>query len=143
MQLGMRRLRGLLGWRLGGYVLVLLPVLCATLNLLVGDGRPLAPSQVPYHEVVLPFARFYPPCVVSTCLLAFIGTSGEERHGTARVASGALSLVLVSPYALLIAVLAFGLEAAWRFVVYGVPPDAGRRPNKSPRAPRRRPRTHS
>jgi hypothetical protein len=63
--------------------------------------------------VVLPIVRFYPPCVVSTCLLAFIGTSGEEKRGTARVASGALALLLVLPYALLIAVLAFGLEATW------------------------------
>lgn len=113
MQLGLARLRGAVGWRVGGYLFVLAPLLCATAGLVVGQTDLVHPASLPGHATWWPVVRFYPPVVVVTAIAAFVTSRAAEGEGAGRVARGGWALVSVAPYALLIAVLAFGVRVDW------------------------------
>lgn len=114
MQLGMRRLRAAVGWRVGGWLFVLGPLVCATAGLVVGKTDLVDPAALPHHELWWPVVRFYPPSIVALCIVVYVlGRGRRQDGGTRRWLERGWALLLVAPYALLIGVLAFGLPLPW------------------------------
>ena len=108
MQTGLARLRRAVGWRVGGWFFVLLPIACCVVVLL--DGRLFAMTEWEYGAHVALAVRWYPPILIGLCLVSFV--VGEARkEGEGGVQRGAWSLLLIGPYVLLMATLVLGLQA--------------------------------
>jgi hypothetical protein len=111
MQKGLGRMRRKLGWTLGGWLFVGLPMCCALL------GLAAAKEWAPVNEwtagpALLAAARWYPPFLIFASLFAYVTASsrvGEE--GSKK--RGVYFTLMVSPYALLMAYLVFQFEAPW------------------------------
>ncbi|MCO5167392.1 MAG: hypothetical protein M9894_13665 [Planctomycetes bacterium] len=112
VQAGVRSIRGLVGGRLGGWLFVLLPLACAVLVLLQ-VRRVIDPSTWPHGEHLATFARWYPAALVALGLVAY--TLGRVRADRApgRFERGAWVLLLLAPYALLMAHLVVRVELPW------------------------------
>jgi len=110
MQMGMGRVRRLIGWKPGGLVLVLIPIACVVLSQLVAPEA-LVTEEWPARERVVMTLRWYTPGVIALSLIAFLGgelTKGRDENGK-RLGHGPLmATVLVLPYTLLMLGL-FGL----------------------------------
>jgi hypothetical protein len=111
MQKGLGRMRRKLGWTLGGWFFVGLPMACALL------GLAAAKEWAPVEDwgggsALLVFARGYPPALVFASLVAYVtansrvGEEGSKKRGI-------YFTLMVSPYALLMAYLIFQFEAPW------------------------------
>ncbi len=117
MQRGMGRMRARIGWRVGGWVFVLLPVLCGALVL--ADGRLAELAEWPRGRELALFARYYPPALIVLALVVFF--LAELRGGDAREREqrgpgwqrAGWSLLLIGPYVLLMLTLVLGSEAPW------------------------------
>lgn len=111
MQKGLGRMRRKLGWALGGWFFVGLPMACALL------GLAAAKEWAPVEDwgggpALLVFARWYPPTLVFASLLAYVTASSRVGEKGSKQRGFYFSL-MVSPYALLMAYLVFQFEAPW------------------------------
>lgn len=110
MQKGIGRIRRTIGWTVGGWCFVGLPMACALFGLLANKGY-VDPDAVGGESALL-FARWYPPGLVAAGLLAYVtnktrvGENGQSQRGV-------YFTLLVAPYALLMAFLIFKFEAPW------------------------------
>ncbi|MCW8138513.1 MAG: hypothetical protein KIT58_06380 [Planctomycetota bacterium] len=112
VQAGVRSIRGLIGGRLGGWLFVLLPLACAVLVLLQ-VRRVVDVSAWPQGEHLATFARWYPATLVALGLVAYtVGRVRADRE-PGRFERGAWVLVLLAPYALLMAHLVVRVELPW------------------------------
>jgi hypothetical protein len=110
MQMGMKRVRRLVGWRPGGVLLVLLPIVCVIVSQLIAH-EVLVTEAWPARDRVATMLRWYPPGVVALSLVAFLAgelVRGRDEDGR-RLGHGLLmATFLVLPYAILMASL-FGV----------------------------------
>jgi len=109
---GLVVLRRKVGWKLGGWLFVLAPLVCAVFGLLAGQ-EVIAPGEWgQWGGWALVVATWYTPLVVTACLLAYFLTEADLRDGDRkRVAKrSAWSLLLIAPYAFLLAAMVFGVD---------------------------------
>ena len=110
MQQGLGRLRRMIGWKPGGVILVLVPILCVGVSQLLAREL-LVADDWPERERVVMLLRWYPPGVVGVSLVVFLlGELGKgfDDEGRRRGLAPLWALALVLPYAFLMASL-FGL----------------------------------
>jgi integral membrane sensor domain MASE1 len=110
MQKGLGRMRRTVGWTVGGWLFVGLPMACAAYGFLAGAGY-VDPAGLGGDTGVL-FARWYPPGLVAASLLAYVTAKARVGHEGQSKRSAYFTL-LVAPYALLMAYLIFKFEAPW------------------------------
>ena len=110
MQKGLGRIRRKVGWGIGGWLFVGLPMACATFGLLANNGW-IDPEGLGGDPSLL-FARGYPPALVAASLLAYV-TASTRVGERGRSKRGAYFTLLVAPYALLMAYLVFKFETPW------------------------------
>ncbi|MCO5172405.1 MAG: hypothetical protein M9894_39410 [Planctomycetes bacterium] len=111
VQQGMVRLRQGLGPVLGGLVFVVLPLLCEGVGLLAARGL-LEPAAWPGADALAPVIRWYSPVLVAATLVAY-GTWKARPRQPGRLGRGLGLALVVTPYALLLASLTFGVSAPW------------------------------
>jgi hypothetical protein len=110
MQQGVREMRKAVGWQIGGYLFVLMPLACGVLALL--SSRGLVRIQTwPYAPYVIQFVRYYPIVLVVLALATFVAwkVRDEEENQFGRFLVFGL---MVGPYALLMSFLIFGFQSA-------------------------------
>lgn len=109
MQTGLGRMRGAVGWTVGGWLFVLLPLVCAVLTVL-GASEVLTLDEwagAPWTGRIL---RWYPPAVVLASLGVYV-TTQVRKPGEDRLARNMGSIALVLPYVALLATLVLGVES--------------------------------
>lgn len=112
MQLGVRRVRGLVGQRLGGWLFVLAPLACALLVLL--QVRELIDMTTwPGGDALVPFTRWYPPALVGLGLVSYLTRRVGDDRQPGRLERGAWLLLLVAPYAVITAHVVGRLDVPW------------------------------
>jgi len=110
MQTGLGRMREAIGWNVGGWLFVLLPLACAVVTVL-GAKEVLdleAWPGAPWSARVL---RWYPALVVFLSLGAYLWTQFRTNDGSDRLARNVGSIALVLPYVALLATLVLGVES--------------------------------
>ncbi len=112
MQRGLGAVRRRIGWQVGGWLFVLLPVVCA--GFVLAEGRWLRLEEWSHGRELGLFVRWYPAALVVLALGAFVlaelRSGGEEGAGWQRAL---WSLLLIAPYVLLMGTLVLGVEAPW------------------------------
>lgn len=111
VQQGMVRLRQGLGSVGGGLLFVVLPLVCGLLDFLAAR-EVVAPADWSGGEVVAPVIHWYPPALVAVTLVAYITWKSRPRE-PGRLGRGLGLALVVTPYALLMASLTFGVSAPW------------------------------
>lgn len=112
VQLGVRRVRGLVGDGLGGWLFVLLPLACAVLVLL--QVREVVDMTTwPAGHVLLPFTRWYPPALVALGMASYVTRRVGEDREPGRLERGAWLLLLLAPYAVITAHVVERLDVPW------------------------------
>ncbi|MCW8137568.1 MAG: hypothetical protein KIT58_01540 [Planctomycetota bacterium] len=111
VQQGMVRLRQGLGPLVGGLVFVALPLLCEGTTALAARDV-LDPLTWPGGPVLAPVMRWYSPVLVALTLVAY-GTWKARPRQPGRLGRGVGLALVVTPYALLMASLTFGVSAPW------------------------------
>lgn len=111
MQQGQHRVRRRLPGVLALVLLVILPIVTTGLTALVRGGQ-LSVEQVPAAEWVLPISAWYTTGVAAVSLLAFLLNRARPRTRW-YLGRGAFALVLVAPYAVLLALIGTGLAGEW------------------------------
>lgn len=109
MQSGLGRMRGAVGWTVGGWLFVLLPLVCAVLTVL-GAADVLALDTWPGAPWSERLIRWYPPGVVFASLGVYVWTQ-LRKPGEDRLARNMGSIALVLPYVALLATLVLGVES--------------------------------
>lgn len=112
VQDGETRVRRTVGRPTALVLFVVLPLACAAVSFLDTHLLGGAIAERPGGAWVLAFARWYTPALVAISLVAFLSWRTRPRQRI-YVSRGAWFVVLVSPYALLLAVLLFDLPAPW------------------------------
>jgi hypothetical protein len=114
MQLGMRRVRELVGWRVGGWLFVFVPLVCALLVLAHVRGWTDLTTW-PGGEWLTPFARFYTPALVAVGLASYatLRLKEDEEDARRRLERGVGLLVIFAPYALLVLHIALRVDVPW------------------------------
>ncbi len=108
---GLARVRRAVGWRVGGWLFVLLPLGCAVAGALDVHGV-IALDDLPGAPWAARALRWYPPLVVSLALVVYVALKARPRD-EGRFERAAWFTAVVAPYALLIATIALGVEASW------------------------------
>ncbi|MBL4844570.1 MAG: hypothetical protein JKY65_03510 [Planctomycetes bacterium] len=109
MQTGLSRLRNAFGKGLGGWLFVLLPVVCAAITVL-GTMEVIEPSTWPGAPWTARAVRWYPPLIILVSLGAYLWTQ-LRQEGEDRLARNVGSIALVLPYVALLATLVLGVES--------------------------------
>ena len=109
MQTGLGRMRSAVGWTLGGWLFVLVPVLCGVVTVL-GTTELLAPDNWPGSPWTGRVLRWYPPLVVFLSLGVYLWTQ-IRQEGEDSLARNVGSLALVLPYVALLTTLVLGVES--------------------------------
>lgn len=112
MQVGMRRLRDAVGGRVGRWLFVLAPLVCAVLVLLQAREM-IDMSAWQGGEVVEAFARWYPPALVALGLGSYLTRRLGEDQEPGRYERGAWLVVLLAPYAFLLAHVVVRVDVPW------------------------------
>lgn len=110
MQTGLARMREAIGWNVGGWIFVLLPVMCAVVTVLGAKGV-LALDAWPGAPWSGRLLRWYPPLVVFLSLGAYLWTQFRSNEGSDALARNVGSIALVLPYIALLATLVLGVES--------------------------------
>lgn len=110
MQTGLGRMRNAIGWNVGGWLFVLLPVVCAVVTVL-GAKEVIALEEWPGAPWTGRALRWYPPLVVFLSLGAYLWTQFRGSEGEDRLARNVGSIALVLPYVALLATLVLGVES--------------------------------
>lgn len=109
MQEGLGEMRDFVGHRLGGWLFVLLPLICGGFMLCAANQwvnlRTLPLN--PWSELIV---RFYPPLVMTCAVISFMVVKTDVRQEGRVKRSVWWSLVLF-PYLLLVGYLVFGIES--------------------------------
>lgn len=112
MQLGVRRVRGLVGQRLGGWLFVLAPLVCAVLVLL--QVREVVDmSAWPGGDVLVPFTRWYPPALVALGLGSYLVRRVGDDREPGRLERGGWLLLLLAPYVVITAHVVGRVDVPW------------------------------
>lgn len=110
MQMGLGRLRRVVGWKPGGVLLVLVPIFCVVLSQLIAR-EVLITDAWPERENVVMVLRWYPPGVVGLSVVMFLlgeWAKGRDDKGKRLGYGPLLAAALILPYTMLMAGL-FGL----------------------------------
>ncbi|HBP21822.1 MAG TPA: hypothetical protein DEA08_29060 [Planctomycetes bacterium] len=112
MQSGLGRMREAIGWTVGGWLLVLLPLVCAVLVLLASKEVISSLEQWPLAPWSGRLLRWYPPTLMVIALGVYLWVQwGKAKKGEDRLVRRAGATVLVLPYVALISVLVFGVDS--------------------------------
>lgn len=111
VQQGMVRMRQGLGSVGGGLLFVLLPLACGLLDFLAAR-EVVEPATWSGGPVVAPLIHWYPPALVAVTLVAYVTWKSRPRE-PGRLGRGLGLALVVTPYALLMASLTFGVSAPW------------------------------
>lgn len=112
MQVGMRRIREAVGGRIGRWMFVLAPLVCAVLVLLqVREVIDMATWQG--GESIALVARWYPPTLVALGLLSYLTRKLDEDQEPGRYERGAWLVLLLAPYAFLMAHVVVRVDVPW------------------------------
>lgn len=112
MQLGVRRVRGLVGQRLGGWLFVLAPLACAVLVLL--QVREVVDmTRWPGAEVLVPLTRWYPPALVALGLVSYVTRRVGDDRAPGRLERGGWLLLLLAPYVAITAHVVGRVDVPW------------------------------
>lgn len=109
MQGGLRKMRDVFGESLGGPLFVVLPVLCAVVGALAAR-KVLVLHDLPGYPWSELFVRFYPPLLMVAALGSFLAIKASKKQ-EGQLATGFWWALLILPYALLLGLLVFGLQA--------------------------------
>ena len=110
MQQGEERVKRAIGPIAAGLFFLVLPLAAAVISFLVTRDLDVPPAEWPGGPWLLLFARWYTPAVVVLSLVAFVTWQARPRNRVL-FGRGAGMLLLVSPYAALLAIMVFGLPA--------------------------------
>lgn len=110
MQRGLASMRETVGWTIGGWIFVLLPICCAGIVLAANHGH-LEPRTWPGAPWTLRFLHAYPAVLVVLSLAVYLGGQWRRAKGEDRGVRRAGAVALVLPYAALLATLVFGMES--------------------------------
>jgi hypothetical protein len=110
MQQGEARVKRVIGRPVAATVFLVLPLAAGLISYMATRDLETPPVEWPGGVWIMHFARWYTPAVVVMSLLAFI-TWQARPHSRILYGRGAWTLVLVAPYAVLLAIMVFGLPA--------------------------------
>ncbi|MGE0710301.1 MAG: hypothetical protein AB7N76_13695 [Planctomycetota bacterium] len=110
MQKGMIRMREVIGWTVGGWLVVLLPLACAGAVFLDAHGY-LTLASAPGAPWTARFARWYPSALIVLSLLVHLAGQWRKTEGEDRALRRSLAVALMLPYCVMLGVFEFGLES--------------------------------
>lgn len=112
MQVGMRRIRDAVGGRVGRWMFVLAPLVCAVLVLLQ-VREVIDMSSWSGGETIAAVARWYPPALVGLGLGSYLTRKLDEDQEPGRYERGAWLVLLLAPYAVLMAHVVVRVDVPW------------------------------